>query len=555
MRKLEMNRFIKSFIFILFFSTGADIASQERVYNNPIITGFYPDPSICRVNDDYYLVNSSFEYFPGVPIFKSKDLVNWTQIGNVLDRPSQLQLDSVKYGVSGIFAPSIRFHNGIYYMTTTMVGSKDSVHSGNFICTARNPEGPWSDPFYLDGAPGIDPCLFFDEDGKSYFIGTRFANSDEQKYWKHSIIWMKELDAVNMRLLGDEKVILAQGGALHDARNAEGPRLFKRNGFYYLIVAEGGTGHEHAVTVFRSKKIEGPYETNPRNPILTNRHLGMDYPIQNAGHADLVETQSGDWWMVALGIRPYANGTTNLARETFLVPMIWEDNWPVGAPATGHVCMQHPAPKLPEHKYPSVPTEDHFDSSKLEPYWNFIRTPNPKSYSLSERKGFLRLYSKPQTVSEEVSPSFVGRRQQHKNFVSDVFMEYASKKEGEEFGLVVFQSPRCHYRLVKKDILDSASLVLIKTDNGVETEVGLVKCDEKRVGLRVTAIKQQYSFYYSVNGKQWHPIGSSQDGKILTSNYCGGYTGAYIGMYASSNGNKSNSYSDFDSFSYKEAFE
>lgn len=555
MRKLEIQCFITSFVFMLFFSVAVGAAAQERIYNNPILPGFYPDPSICRVNDDFYLVNSSFEYFPGVPIFKSKDLVNWKQIGNVLDRPSQLSLDSVKYGISGIFAPSIRFHNGTYYMTTTMIGSKDSVRSGNFICTAKSPEGPWSDPFYLDEAPGIDPCLFFDENGKSYFIGTRFANNDEQKYWKHSIIWMKELDVVNMRLLGEEKVILAQGGALHHARNAEGPRLFKRNGFYYLIVAEGGTGHEHAVTVFRAKNIEGPYETNPRNPILTNRHLEMNYPIQNIGHADLVETQNGDWWMVVLGIRPYRNGTTNLARETFLVPMAWEDNWPVGAPSSGHVCMQHPAPKLPEYKFPSLPFEDHFNSIRLEPYWNFIRTPSQKTYSLTERKGFLRLYLKPQTLSQELSPSFIGRRQQHKDFISDVFMEYISSKEGEESGLVVFQSPQCHYRLVKRGLSENASLALVKTDNGIETDVSVVKFDEKRIGLRVIAIKQQYSFYYSLNGNEWHSIGSAQDGKILTSNYCGGYTGSYIGMYASSNGSKSTNYSDFDCFSYKEAFE
>lgn len=545
-----MKRF--SLLFSFFFFLNYSVWGQEKVYNNPIISGFHPDPSICRVNQDYYLINSSFEYFPGVPIYKSRDLVNWKQIGHVLDRPSQLSLDSVKYGVSGIYAPSIRYHNGIYYVATTFVGSKQVLKNGNFICVAKDPQGPWSDPIYLNDAPGIDPCLFFDSDGKAYFIGTRFANEKEKKYWKHSVIWMKELDLSNLSLIGEEIIILDQGGALHNARNAEGPRLFKRNGYYYLVIAEGGTGHEHSVTVFRSKNIKGPYENNPRNPILTNRHLGMDYPIQNVGHADLVETQNGEWWMVVLGVRSY-DGGNNLARETFLVPMIWEDDWPVGAPMTGHVSMQHFAPKLSEYKYQSQDYIDSFDENKFRFYWNFIRTPNLKNYSLSKRKGFLRLYLSPETLKEEISPSFLGRRQEHKNFISDTFMEFLPL-ENDESGLVVFQSPNNHYRLIRRQENKKGCLSLVKVNKGVEESIASIKYDEKRIGLRVVAIGQKYYFYYSKDGKAWHSIGEFQNGKILNSNYSGGYTGVYIGMYASSNGNESSNYADFDSFSYKEYF-
>lgn len=529
-------------------------SAQERMYNNPILPGFYPDPSICRVGDNFYLVNSSFEYFPGVPISMSKDLVHWKQIGSVLTRPSQIALDSVKYGISGVYAPSIRYHDGLFYMTTTMIGSKNPKRAGHFIVTAKNPAGPWSEPYMLDNTSGIDPCLFFDDNGKAYFIATRFANKSEEKYWKHSIIWMQELNLTTMKLVGDEKVILSQGGALHNARNAEGPRMLKHNGYYYLIIAEGGTGDDHAVTAFRSKNIEGPYETDPRNPILTNRCMGRDYPIQCIGHADMVDTPAGDWWMVALGVRPYANGCYNLARETFLVPMRWEGDWPVGAPAEGHVCMQHVAPHLAECYDATDDSWDSFDKTQLAPYWTFIRIPSKDCYSLTRRKGFLSLRLQPQTVKEELSPSFVGRRQQHINFVSETWMEFIPKKEKETAGLVMFQSPKCHYRLEMMLVNGEQYVVLTKCDKGVETVIDKTGYNAKRIGLKISAFGAQYNFYYSADGKEWHQIGGPQDGKILNSRYSGGFTGSFIGMYASSNGGKSSNYADFDSFSYREAF-
>lgn len=548
-------KLILSLAGIAIFFNLMTVVGQNRVFNNPIIPGFYPDPSICRVGENYYLVNSSFEYFPGSPIFQSKDLVHWKQIGNILDRPNQLALDSVKYGVSGIFAPSIRYHNGTYFMTTTMIGSHNPQRGGNFIVTAKMPEGPWSDPFFLDNAPGIDPCIFFDSDDKAYFIGARMANDKEKKYWKHSIIWMRELDLNKMQLLGDEIVILEQGGALHHARNAESPRLFKRNGYYYLIIAEGGTGKEHAVTVFRSKDIRGPYETNLRNPILTNRHMGLKYPIQSVGHADLVETPLGEWWMVVLGTRPDADGTINLARETFLVPMIWENDWPVASPVSGCVSMQCQAPRLPVFYYESEESKNNFDKDSLPLYWNYIRLPESENYSLKERKGYLRLHLSAITLKQELSPTFVGRRQQHSNCLAETFLEFVPNKNGESAGLVVFQSPECYYKLEKTKRNERNCLVLTKCDKGEECIQEEVEYTLDRVGLRVIALGQRYSFFYSVDGEEWNMLGDIQDGRILNAYYNGkGFTGLYIGMYASSNGSKSSLCADFDSFEYRECF-
>ena len=286
---------------------------------NPILSGFYPDPSICRVKDTYYIVNSTFAYFPGVPIFASKDLCHFRQIGNILDRPSQLPLGND--GMSrGIFAPTIRYYDGVFYMITTNVS-----FGGNFIVTATDPAGPWSEPHYLKGAEGIDPSIFFDEDGKCYYIGTR-PNPEGVRYNGDWYIYIQELDIKNFCLVGDYK--LAWKGAMRDAEWPEGPHLYKKDGWYYIMHAEGGTGPSHAVCVARSKEIFGSYVGNFDNPILTHRHLGKSYPIRYVGHADLVDTPEGDWYMVMLASRP-CEGYSGLGRETFLAKVTWENGWPV----------------------------------------------------------------------------------------------------------------------------------------------------------------------------------------------------------------------------------
>lgn len=274
------------------------VGSNE--YHNPILAGFYPDPSITRAGDYYYLVTSSFAWFPGVPIFRSRDLVNWTQIGHVLDRPSQLGIDTA--GVSrGIFAPTIRHNDGTFYMITTLVDT-----GGNFVVTATDPAGPWSEPTFL-GFDGIDPEIFFDDDGRVYVLNNG-PPVETPRYEGHRAIWIQEFDPKARAMVGSRKVLI-NGGV--DIRTKpvwiEAPHVFKVDAWYYLIAAEGGTADQHSEVVFRSRAVSGPYTPYAGNPILTQRHLdpARPDPITSTGHADFVETPNGEWWAVFLGIRPY----------------------------------------------------------------------------------------------------------------------------------------------------------------------------------------------------------------------------------------------------------
>lgn len=516
-----------------------------KTFHNPIIPGFYPDPSICRVEDDYYLVTSTFEYFPGVPIFHSKDLVNWKQIGHVLDRSSQLNLDHTPAS-KGIYAPTIRYHNGIFYMITTFVVSQEGARK-NFYVTATNPAGPWSDPYWLDDAPGIDPSLFFDDDGRVYYTGNR-QPPEGQKHLKHMEIYLQELDLEKKQLIGEKYSLW--DGALKNAHAQEAPHLYKINGWYYLIIAEGGTGFTHAVTVARSKSILGPYESAKTNPILTHRHLGRDYPIVNIGHADIVQTQNGDWWMVCLGSRPYGGGYRNLGRETFLVAMTWEDDWPVINPGKGIVEEEMGFPNLEEVKWPSLTSRDDFDSSNLGMQWNFLRTPRSDFWSLTERPGFLRLKSKEEVITEQHNPSFIGRRQQHINFSATTVMEFQPEQDLETAGIVIMQNNDFQFRMEYTCENGVNVIRLLKRAFGDEQIIESIEVDTDKLYLKVEAKGQDYSFYYGLSDDSFKVLAAEVNGKILSSDIAGGFVGAYIGMYCSSNGIKSNNRADFDWFEY-----
>lgn len=289
--------------------------NKETTNNNPVIPGFYSDPSVCRVNDDYYLISSTFEYFPGVPVFHSKDLVNWEQIGHCLDRKEQFPNGLL------IFAPTIRYDNGIFYMLSTNL-----MGQGNFYVTATNPSGPWSNPIYFK-AKGIDPDLFFDDDGKSYVITSTF-----------------ELFQINLKT----GTLLSEGRKIWNGTGGkylEGPHIYKKDGLYYLMAAEDGTEQGHSETIARSQSIWGPYIDNPSNPILTHdNRTGQGYPIQGVGHADMVQAHDNSWWMVFHGYRTVTNGFHHiLGRETCLAPVVWQDNsWPVvNGNGTVSIAMTH----------------------------------------------------------------------------------------------------------------------------------------------------------------------------------------------------------------------
>ena len=515
---------------------------MNRRFTNPILPGFYPDPSICRVGEDYYLVNSTFEYFPGLPIFHSRDLVHWRQVGHVLTRPSQLDLDGIRPS-GGLFAPTIRHHNGTFYVINTLIDGK--TKQGNFIVTSTDVRGPWSEPYWLEDAPGIDPSLFFDDDGRAWYTGNRLL--PDGAYSGHCEIWLQELDLTTMQLTGPRHSLWE--GAHKGAVWAEGPHLYKINGLYYLLIAEGGTEHNHAVTVARSEQITGPYTGCPRNPILTHRHLGLDYPIVGTGHSDLVETQNGEWWLVLLAMRPYDGYFFNLGRETFLTPVKWEEGWPVVNPGRGLVEFETVAPNLPEHRWPVLPACDHFDAPALPLGWNFLRTPREPFWSLTERPGHLRLRLRPPSLDQLANPSFVGRRQQHINFTARAVMEFTPRTTAECAGIVLLQNNDFHFRFVVTQE-DGPIVCLVKRERGADTILARQAIPAGRIYLKVSALGQAYSFYAASEPENWRPIAEDIDGRILSTPVAGGFVGAYMGMYASSNGQPSESVVDWDWFEY-----
>ncbi|HET9915345.1 MAG TPA: glycoside hydrolase family 43 protein [Anaerolineales bacterium] len=515
---------------------------MSKVFHNPILSGFYPDPSVCRVGDDYYLVTSTFEYFPGLPVFHSRDLVHWHQIGHVLDRPSQLPLDEIRPS-GGLYAPTIRYFNGTFYVINTLVDGK--TKSGNFIVTATDPAGPWSEPYWLEGAPGIDPSLFFDDDGRAWYTGNRMPA--RMQYEGHKEIWLQELDLQSMRLVGEAYALW--DGALKGAVHAEAPHIYKVDGRYYLMIAEAGTAHHHAVTIARSDAITGPYESNRANPILTHRHLGLDYPIVGTGHADLVQTQTGEWWMFMLAMRPYGGYFYNLGRETFLAPVRWENGWPIVSPGMGRVEFSHSVPDLPETTWPEIPARDGFDAPALAFHWNFLRTPREEFYSLSERPGQLRLRLRPQRLSEPTNPSFVGRRQQHIHFSAQCTMEFTPQNEHECAGLALIQNKDFHFQFVITKSTEPI-LRLIKRAYGKEEVLAEQPVRAAKLYLKVEAHEQAYGFYFADEPGAWQALMENVDGRILSTPVAGGFVGAYIAMYASSNGQPGTNHADFDWFEY-----
>jgi alpha-N-arabinofuranosidase len=514
----------------------------QKNFRNPILPGFYPDPSICRVGEDYYLVTSTFEYFPGLPVFHSRDLVHWHQIGHVLDRPSQLPLDGVRFS-RGLYAPTIRYFNGTFYVINTLVEGK--TRSGNFIVTATNPAGPWSEPHWLDSAPGIDPSLFFDDDGRAWYTGNRMPA--QPQYEGQREIWLQELDLESMCLVGETYALW--DGALMGAVHAEAAHLYKVEGRYYLMIAEGGTEHRHAVTIARSDSLSGPYEANPSNPILTHRHLGLDYPIVGTGHADLVQTQTGEWWMCMLAMRPYGGYFYNLGRETFLAPVRWEAGWPIVSPGTGRVEFSYPAPDLPETNWTPIPARDDFDAATLAFHWNFLRTPRDGFYNLSERHSHLRLRLRPERLSEPVNPSFVGRRQQHIHFIAECKVEFTPRSEHECAGLALIQNNDFHFQFVITKTTQPV-LRLIKRAHAKEEILAEKPVNKAALYLKVEAHEQAYHFYFAEQPDTWRALTEQVDGRILSTPVAGGFVGTYLGMYASSNGRSSITHADFDWFEY-----
>ncbi len=473
-------------------------------FANPILPGFYPDPSLVRVQDDYYLVNSSFTWFPGVPIFQSRDLVHWKQIGHVLDRVSQLKLDGQQVS-QGIFAPTIRYHDGLFYMITTNVGA-----GGNFYVTAKNPAGPWSDPVFLPEINGIDPSFFFDEDGKAYIVHNGPPPDNKPLYSGHRALWLFPFDLKTGKVAGPGQVVVNGGTDL--AKQPvwiEGPHLFRRGGYYFLMAAEGGTSEQHSEVIFRSRDIRGPYGPYPGNPILTQRTLSNP-AVTSTGHADLVETQKGEWWAVFLGCRPYAEGLYNTGRETFLLPVKWVDGWPVILDAGKAVPLLLQRPALPPS--PASGFED----------FNTLRAPG----KWWERQGSaVRITPQAEDLNSRHTPSFLARRQQHADFEATVEV---LPEETADAGLAAFQNESHNYFLGVR----GRTIFLEKRDGRAAERVAEAQLPGGAVELKIEGAGAKYSFAYRIGKGQWKSLGGEQDGTILSTRKAGGFVGTYIGMFA-----------------------
>lgn len=514
----------KLFLFLLGIS--GTLAAQQG-YQNPVIPGFHPDPSVCNVGEDYYLVNSSFEYFPGVPIFHSKDLIHWEQIGHCLTRDSQVKLEKCWTSV-GIFAPTIRYNDGRFYMITT-----NTTGGGNFLVHTTDPAGEWSEPVWIKQG-GIDPSLFF-EDGKCYLV----SNPDG--------IVLSEINPLTGEILSAPKTIWNGTGG----RYPEGPHIYKKDGWYYLLISEGGTEYGHKVTIARSRKIDGVYQSNPANPILTHiNENAQSSPIQGTGHADLIQAHDGSWWMVCLAFRPQDGTHHLLGRETFLAPVRWDkDAWPV-VNGDGTIALQMDVPTLPQHPVAELPGKTEFDGNTLGFEWNYLRNPDRSKYSLTQKKGYLRLYPSTISLDENDSPTFVGHRQEDIDFTGTTSVALHSDKANDEAGLTVFMNSSFHYDLfVRQEKAGKQSLVLryrLGNISHIEKEIPL---EGPTAYLQVKGDKQFYTFYYSTDNKTFHPVGKANT-RLLSTETAGGFTGIYLGLYSVTADKTSKTYADFDWFDY-----
>jgi xylan 1,4-beta-xylosidase len=540
-------------------------AQQTKYYSNPILSGFYPDPSICRVGNDYYIVNSSFAYFPGLPIFHSTDLVNWKQISNAMDRNEQL--DQANAGVSrGLFAPTIRYYKGTFYIMCTLIDK-----GGNFIITAKDPAGPWSNPIWIPEVKGIDPSIDFIDD-RTFIVYNSDPPDHKSLYDGHRTIRMREFDITQMKVIGEEKLLINGGTDISKKPIwIEGPHLYKKDNWYYLMCAEGGTGYNHSEVIFRSKSVEGPYVSYEKNPILTQRQLDPNRkdPITTTGHADLVETANGKWYAVFLGCRPYGDDLYNTGRETFMVPVEWNDGWPVIVKNNELVQYKYPVPmpsvtKSVNNIYNgNVRFVDPFNGSTLDKRYVMLRNPADDFYKLPGH-GELVMKLKPATAAGKQNPSFIGFRQANVKGAATIQIKFTATAPDEKAGLMIFQNETHFYFLCKSIENNKPVVQLYKSADKINGEPELIAsaplAADKDLSLTIQSAGDRYSFYYReiTPGLQKHdevtegPIRllKEVDGKFLSTKIAGGFVGSIYAMYATSNGKPSANTAAFDFFVY-----
>ncbi len=555
---MKQNKLKFSLFFLITIVIFLETNSQEK-FSNPIIRGGYPDPSICKVGDTFYLVNSSFEYFPGLPIHKSKDLINWELTGYGLHRKSQVDstvnlIDVQSNG--GIHAPTIRYKDGVYYIITTNVyynEEKKKADMVNFIITAENPAGPWSDPIHILGAPGIDPDLFFDDDGKVWYVGNQMP--ENPNFNGEGEIWLQELDINEFKLVG-EKYLLWRGAC--GGVWAEGPHMYKKDGRYYLLIAEGGTSFNHAVMVALSDNIEGPYISNPRNPIITSRHLSYDNWVNSTGHGDIIQLDDGRNYMVLLGIRNQIERGSNMGRETFLVPVSWEREpfewketkhlWPVVAPKTGRIELSNDVVFNNSIQNIETSFKDNFESDKLNLKWNFRRYPIENIFHLNKKEKRLNLICHPNQIEERGRAALLGFKQTESSFEYLTQMYFEPNTNGSEAGISFFQKDDnyINFTLIKDDGKHYLQTYVVKNGKLLSTIKEHLLQFKGQIKFKVIADKDAYKLYFSTQGTYFN-LFATLDGSSLKSN---GYTGVHLGLYATSNGKETKDSASFEYVNY-----
>ncbi len=496
--------------------------ADRITYKNPIIPGFYPDPSVCRVGPDYYLITSTFEFFPGVPIFHSRDLIHWQQIGHVIHRREQIPEKL------NIFAATVRYHAGTFYMITTNTSSR-----GTFYMTATDPAGPWSDPIWLDDIDGIDPDLYFDDDGRAYVISSTFE--------------LTEIDPGSGKLIGDKRMVWNGTGG----RYPEAPHLYKKDGFYYLLAAEGGTEEAHSVTIARSHSIWGPYIDNPANPLLAHATVaGMGQPIQGVGHADMVQAHDGNWWMVVHGYRSVSGYPPHhiLGRETCLVPVSWPaGGWPVvNGNGTVGVEMSHPTLPLQTVPPPQSARIDFTEALGLE--WNYIQPFDPGNFKHNRSQGTLILSGSALQIGESGSPTFIGRRLTHITFRAATQIDFDPQQDNEQAGLVLVNNGTHFDLLIANENGRRAVIVQLQFGQTIYRSQAIDLLPGP-VELAIEGSGPEFIFSYAQFGEPCTII-ERADARFLSSETVGWFTGVYVGLYATGNGVASTAPATFAYFEY-----
>ncbi len=536
----------------------------ERTIQNPILRGFNPDPSILRVDDDYYVATSTFEWFPGVQIHHSRDLVHWRLLTRPLRRASQIDMRGDPDSC-GVWAPCLTHADGLFWLVYTDVKRYGRTSVGgasgaslrdlhNFLVTSPVSEGEWSDPIFMNSS-GFDPSLFHDDGGRKYFVNMLWDYRHGHN--RFAGIVLQEYSHEARGLIGERKIIF-KGTPLG---LTEAPHLYKRNGFYYLITAEGGAGWNHAVTMARSRSIEGPYELHPDAHILSAR-LRPDAKLQRAGHADLVETQAGETYMVYLCGRPLANrGRCTLGRETAIQPMVWDqDGWLRTTDGEGMPQIEVPAPNLPPHPFPIRAAREDFDAPDLPPAFQWLRSPHSHElFSLTERPGHLRLFGR-ESIGSVFRQALVARRQEAHCFSAETVVEFSPRHFQQMAGLVCYYGgAKFHYlHISHDDVLGKYLRVMSALPDQPQGDAftpPIALAADLPVHLRVEVDYERLLFAWRLEGGDWQWLPQLFDASILSDEATlpgnPNFTGAFVGM-ACQDGAGSACPADFDYFLYEE---